>query len=416
MQALASLVVGLLLVVAAAAAVAVAAGGESASDLPIRVASPPDEGNPDSLAVSDAEARDTDARSYAADNGVSLAVARARLIEQRSLDAALDRLGQQFPTRFAGGWIEHSPAFRAVARFKGAVPSGAAGVAGENVVLRTGAARSLAELESQTGQVFKDIADTYAATSATTFDVKTGGVEVGIESDDPDASDAQLRSRLPVSARAANVQVAFSDAPVATSQNTYGGGDLGSCTSGFTVFRVSNGEEGVLAAGHCPNDLTYYPAPDRSSFEDPFDLDWIDGHRGPYGDVQWHTTDHDDIAEFYYGTSSRRHVHGYISSFHNGDYVCHYGRVGGYDCSNVHDTSVSKTDEDGFRLERLVTVDDSITLDGDSGGPWFNGTDAAGIHHGLSRFGLGPWRSTFSQIVYVDNALPGIGLLVMPPH
>ena len=77
---------------------------------------------------------------------------------------------------------------------------------------------------------------------------------------------------------------------------------------------------------------------------------------------------------------------------------------------------MSITDEDGFRLKELVTVDDSITLNGDSGGPWFLGTDAAGVHHGLVANIWGTWRSAFSQIGLADNALPGIGLLVYPAH
>jgi hypothetical protein len=143
-------------------------------------------------------------------------------------------------------------------------------------------------------------------------------------------------------------------------------------------------------------------------------MDWIDGHRGPYGDVQWHTTPtHDDIAEFYSSSSGRRHVHGYIGTFHNGDYICKYGRFGGYDCSWIDDTSVSVTDEDGFRLERLVQADDNITVSGDSGGPWFLGNDAAGTTVGVITNFWGTERSVFSAIGYADNALPGIGLLVI---
>jgi hypothetical protein len=204
---------------------------------------------------------------------------------------------------------------------------------------------------------------------------------------------------------------------VSQSQHTYGGGQLSTCTSGFTVFRVSNSEEGVLTAGHCTNSQTFFPAPDRAAIENAYGMTWIDGHRGDYGDVQWHTTpSHGVHAEFYSSDSGRRHVHGSIGTLHDGDYVCVYGRVGGYDCSYVHDTSVSATDQDGFRLKNLVNVDDSITLAGDSGGPWFLGTDAAGVHSGLTINSWGTARSAFSQIGLADNALPGIGLLIMPPH
>src|SRR5262249_53367398 len=124
------------------------------------------------------------------------------------------------------------------------------------------------------------------------------------------------------------------------------------------------------------------------------------------------TPTHIDIAEFYDSNTGLRDVLGYIATFHKGDYLCKYGRYGGYDCSEVHDKSLSVTDEDGFRVKKLVDVDDNISSDGDSGGPWFLGNSAAGTHVGLYVNAWGTRRSMFSQIVYADDALPGIGLLV----
>ena len=42
-----------------------------------------------------------------------------RLAAQATLGTSLERLEQRFPDRFAGGWFEHAPAFRAVARSRG---------------------------------------------------------------------------------------------------------------------------------------------------------------------------------------------------------------------------------------------------------------------------------------------------------
>jgi streptogrisin C len=409
-------VILIVLVVVAAASVAAAAvaGGlaRGSESVPIATAVVTEPGEPANVTLE--QARNADAGQYAADHKVTLGEARSRLAAQPSLDSALDRLERSFPERYAGGWIEHAPSYRAVARFKGVVPPGAGDVAGPNVALRGGAARSLAELTARADEVYEAVADLWGETVATTFDEQTGGIELSLEvpTNLQALSDAQLRGLVPETARRPDVRLGFSDTPVYRSQHTYGGallsGPGGSCTSGFGIRRLSDGAGGVLTAGHCSNDFDYFPADGSASY----DTDWVDGHRGDYGDVQWHTTDHSEFAEFYDSSSGRREVHGSISSWHNGDYICHYGRYGGYDCSDVHDTNVSVTDDDGFHLKKLVEVDDNITVSGDSGGPWFLGYDAGGIHSGVITNAWGTERSAFSKIGYADDALPGIALLV----
>jgi streptogrisin C len=405
-----TLIVLVLVAAASIAAAAVAGALSGGASVPIATAVVTELQEPAN--VTPEQARTADAQQYAADFGVTLADAKARLASQKTLDAALDRLERTYPDRYAGGWIEHAPTYRAVARFKDAVPAGAGDVAGSNVVLRGGAARSYAELAARADEVYAAVADLWGETVATSLDEETGTVEVSLEVPKglQGRSDAQLRGLVPETARRPDVRLGFSATPVYGLQHTYGGdllsGPDGSCTSGFSVSQ--NGTGGVLTAGHCPNDFDYYPSDGTSSY----DTDWVDGHRGDYGDVQWHTTDHSEFAEFYSSSSGRRDVLDYIATWHTGDYVCHYGRYGGYDCSDVHDKKVSVTDEDGYHLKKLVEVEDDITVNGDSGGPWFLENNAGGIHSGVITNAWGTERSAFSQIVYADDALPGIALLV----
>ena len=68
-----------------------------------------------------------------------------------------------------------------------------------------------------------------------------------------------------------------------------------------------------------------------------------------------------------------------------GDPVCKYGRTTGYTCGTIE----SKTyDPDGSETQFAATFiyvdggDVNLSEPGDSGGPWFYGTSAYGIHHG----------------------------------
>jgi hypothetical protein len=409
-KSLVALAAGLLVPVAAA--VAVASG--SNESLPVGSV-PPAEPNPP-VVISSVEARGADAAAYAADYGVTQAEALRRLTAIQSLKDQLVRLETSYPDRYAGGWLEHEPEFKAVARFRNAVPDGAAQLA-PGVELRGGAVRTVSQLETRLDAVYDAVASVFKETLATSYDVKNGTIEVSIETpaELKDLSEAQLRERLPAIARAADVRVTFSDAPVSGLEHHYGGartwGDDG-CTTGFSIYVVATGVTGLLTAGHCDSQSgspsRYYDPPDASPWSNMY---WQDGHRGPWGDFEWHTaTSHGEFDDFYSDWSTLRDVGGYLSPITVGDYLCKFGRTTGYDCDTVYRVTVDITDSDGFHIERLVATEDHITDSGDSGGPWFIVNDAVGVHHGYYT----SWfqeRSLFSPIFNADNALPGIGLL-----
>jgi hypothetical protein len=368
-------------------------------------------GDASSATLTPAQALDTDARSYAARHGVTVAEARGRLGEQASLAEALERLERQFPDRFAGGVIEHAPSHRAVARFTGAVPDGAALVAGAGVHLVGGARRTLAELEARADEVHAAMARLWNTTLVTSFDVRTGVVEVSIETPASlhGLSTDALRRRLPAAVRGDDVRTEFAAGPVAIGQTTRGGAKApsdsgGYCTTGFVVRK--NGADGFVTAGHCDNSLDYL---EPESGGDQYDTTYQSGHRGTWGDFQWHTTPDPEAAEFYSGDTSRRDVLDLVTSISRNDFFCKNGRTSGYGCSDVYRTSLTAR-FDGIDHKKMVAMEDSITLDGDSGGPWFINNDAVGVHS-CRLYKGGAWRSCFSRMEYIYESL-GASLLV----
>ncbi len=153
------------------------------------------------------------------------------------------------------------------------------------------------------------------------------------------------------------------------------------CTSGWTVRRTTSGGYtfGVTTAGHCSgNNGIYHPGYGSHSFV------FQSEHRGAYGDVEWHTTNVTDLAQFYASSSTVRPAL-YLeprSGISRYEPVCQYGRSSNSrDCLEVYDVSIECT-LNGFYNNRLVQMDRITTLKGDSGGPWFYDYKAYGSQKG----------------------------------
>lgn len=96
-------------------------------------------------------------------------------------------------------------------------------------------------------------------------------------------------------------------------------------------------------------------------------------HRGAYGDIEWHTTNVTESAQFYASASEIRPVDNVEAraSISVGESVCQYGRKSNSrDCSlTVFDASIACTLSDVFN-DRLVQMDAITSVVGDGGGGW----------------------------------------------
>ena len=180
------------------------------------------------------------------------------------------------------------------------------------------------------------------------------------------------------------------------------------CTSAFTIVNIF-GIKGVLSAGHCGNSAESY-----QGVATPFISEQFQGRR----DVQYYSATGSLVAQnkFFDGTCgicvrSVSSVGAWSGTF-NGQYLCHYGHATGYGCGTVYSTTAAPgyvpTAEPFFLKIHSDTSD--LSQGGDSGGPWFVGNQAWGVHSG----GAGPnTQGRNDAIIMAINWVDTLGVSVL---
>jgi streptogrisin C len=208
--------------------------------------------------------------------------------------------------------------------------------------------------------------------------------------------------------------VRFELSQLPTDQHTYGGAQLEVCTTGFTVRHDPTGVTGVLTAAHCPNTLTYTQPVTGPSYE----LTAQGGKDDSNQDFQWMTGSHAEYPQFWDGQYYRTVVAEVQRANMEGDWVCHRGKTTGTSCGTVtnayYDPGPECGPENGDCDASWVRVDgpNLACAGGDSGGPWYSGGTAYGIHKGGLSLGTGQGEcsyAVFMAIGYIwwegDNSL-----------
>lgn len=167
------------------------------------------------------------------------------------------------------------------------------------------------------------------------------------------------------------VEVLVEERLIGAVDTLYGGSQLsGACTAGFAV-RSSSYSNGILTAAHCSNDqspsggdtLVYRGAAALST-----------------GDVQWHSSSGSTLANFYISSTTRRPVYATANPV-DGAIYCRYGRTTGNYCDQVYMLNRCRGSYCG-----LVMMFERLADGGDSGGPWYSGYTAFGIHSGYAYY------------------------------
>lgn len=354
-----------------------------------------------------------------------------------SLEAAIDRYGWEdlflevtekifarFPGQRAGAAIVDTPdgGRGGWIAFKDAIPDEAVKLARTlpvAVELVGGKGYTEEELEKETARVVEGLPDGVFA--AVGYDVRTGEVLIRAKPkaapENGAAADA-LKERLRPAA-SANPRIGFrvvltEEAPAVPRDGWLrGGGTLDTtggkfhCTVGFNIYK--NSLRSPSTAGHCARKMGYANlvyvnhSGDGGSTTIGFKLH----HEGSQGDfARYGPGGMTSTDTFYYNWNSKRYVDRvatYAMTNVRGKTLCHFGAASGASCAEVENVGVTVTYTDGQVVSRLVEMDDCTDAKGDSGGPWYWGGNAYGIHAAKGSGDL----CYFSQARLIPNALEG---------
>lgn len=163
------------------------------------------------------------------------------------------------------------------------------------------------------------------------------------------------------------------------------------CTSAFVVKRRTSAELGPLTAAHCPDDLSH---------NNEFNLLLRNEHFGGAGDIQWHRSPRMMDAWFHYDRGVGRPVSGTVYPM-DGQRVWKFGVNTGRTDSTIRELSICINYPENGVACNVVEMDGEVSAGRDSGGPWYVGTTAYGVHSGRSN-GRSVWTPVGQPLSLFD--------------
>ncbi len=308
----------------------------------------------------------------------------------------MERLRKQYEPRLAGLYIEYKPNPRIVVRL-----AGLANVRSEfhnfngnslEVVFIPGAAHKLSHLQKKFDKALGRLQASDPAVQGGYVDERTGDIVVEILRG---ASRANVHAVALSSELAAPVRVIELTEPN-QAQAVFGSGDIvyadGSinriCTNGFVVEHAGSTSYGVLTAGHCLASAgTYaYTGIDAAAHTLFFKARKYDS----VADIAWVGAGSASVGPWFYANAWRQLTGRRTqASTAVGNQICKYGTNGGYGCATVFSVAYNPGPICGLSGTAACSAtfvglnsDGAANLcqGGDSGGPWFISTIAAGVH------------------------------------
>lgn len=391
------------------------------------------------------DAADPAVAAYAADYSVSAAEAARRLARIRPIHAVLAALRAAEPERLAGWGIDHGAQMNGWVLLTGSAVPGpsATQIAGahSDVEIRTGATYTYAQLRDAqdsfgrgTGANLSTspgaVPDHSVIITFTSVDMRENVLRIGIDpalasSNGDSATQAELQAKIN-ELEADYSGHLDSDFKVVDGRGFSddamfdAGGAMSSCTSGFVARDNDSGDYGVITAGHCGS-------PQRMK---GVTLTWVYGYASITADAEFrripggagHTVRSQYVRNPLNDPPSVTVVHSDIArSGMDGEYLCHTGMNSGVSCGTVTNTSfrpnydeaclTGSGGEDTPCSSTFVEVHgpNLEACRGDSGGPWWRGSTAYGIHKGSNNADndcdLTGRRAWFSAVREVEDFL-----------
>lgn len=325
-----------------------------------------------------------DAEIYAKQQGVTIEEALYRFEIQRIAGPLDGELRDKEAETFAGLWLEHSPEFKLVVLFtrdaeetiKNYLPKELDSIT--EVSEASLSIFDLKKIQAELHIVFQELG--IKVTSG--IDVKENKVEINIsESYQFDSAISNGLLDIPEC-----VEVNIVEQLPQLAADIYGGVHLNKstwlwpshCTAGFPVIHPS-GAKGITTAGHADNSLRYGGL---FGTDLTYQAGW---YQGSY-DVQWHTCPGLTVLPKirYAADGSTRTIYNTVGRDSQGVgwYVSKYGMTTGYTAGYIADkdvwlSCVPSSNATFIRVDN--TAGYPVLADyGDSGGPWFFGSDAYG--------------------------------------
>lgn len=271
---------------------------------------------------------------------------------------------------------------------------------GHEVILADGQPYSYLDLEARSQLLSESLVELGYGQFSAYVDITEGVIvswvlfQKGLP-DDPEEIIKQLPKEL-----AQGVDLTVVQALGNENQHAFGGARMSGgnrCTSGWTVVDQSTGRTGVTTAAHC----------NVNRINEPGVGTWTTSrqrqHRGFWGDVEWHTTNHLEPAEFFASPGTRRPTQSVEQwwQLSVGESVCVFGRTTNARLCNANVLSPWATCFLNWKfVSNLVMLDRDVTRAGDSGGGVSWNTRAYG-----SIVGTCFWLTIYSKADHYDEAI-----------
>jgi hypothetical protein len=236
-----------------------------------------------------------------------------------------------------------------------------------------------AELETRAAAAWRAMGAEGIAVASTVFDIRNGLVSVRTPTPE------QAISRINING------VVFEEGQLAELEvEGYGGWYLNSgCNAGF----VANSGAGYITANHCPNWVTTSQHPNGSPTANV-----TYSHGDLNDDVQYETFDTpDNGGRFFWIGWTHQAVYSKTWSHPISASVCHYGDATGAQCGTITDSSVAPSIGLSTYFVEADCSCSNFSSGGDSGGPWYSGSTAYGIHHGSPGYGTTAWYQKITR-------------------
>jgi len=318
------------------------------------------------------------------------------------------KLREEFKERLTGISIDHKNGSRLLVLLKGSekVPERILQINGNTLIVefRVGYSYSKMELQEALQRNRKNLALEFPEMNASSIQERSGEVVLYVlknKANNIESMTARAKEILGVPVRIEELSSRL------VPQSVKGGGNMNiNCTTGFAVKQKYGTTRGVLSAAHCTGYwVTYHDGSSSGVFLQSQGESWNASE-----DVQWYKPRGfgyfpPQVESKFYGISSTMptQVTGFITQAgtEEGKRVCHRGMTSGFSCGTV--TSKDFNPSAPPYLYVCGSAFDPVECDatwisvgplqdpgstapalkcagGDSGGPWFSGGQAMGIH------------------------------------